>query len=287
MDRQEEITMTNSHIGYSIVIANYNTGRYIEETIQSVIKQNYPNVQLIIIDGGSTDNSVDIIRRYEQYIDYWVSEKDSGQSEAFNKGFKVAKHDWLFWLNADDFLLENSLQTLDCEMRKILNKDATCQWFTFDNVVVNEDGTTNRVLYGPAWNEFFCRRLGPQIHSATSIFHKSLFEQSKRFDTALYWSMDLDLWYQFYNLGKTYQIIHRFIYGFRINDQSKTMSNGVCHVERSEERWRQTGYMYKKNDMHIQRNWIKWWRLYKTFTIYPQNIYFTILYRGKQWKWWK
>lgn len=280
--------MIKKYIGYSIVIANYNSGRFLEDAILSVIKQNYPKVQLIIIDGGSTDNSVDIIKRYEQYIDFWVSEKDSGQSEAFNKGFIQAKYDWLFWLNADDFLLENSLQSLDSEMCKKLNDDATCQWFTFDNVVVNEDGMTNRVLYGPAWNDFFCRRLGPQIHSATSVFHKSLFECSLRFDTKLYWSMDLDLWYQFFNLGKKYQIIHRFIYGFRINDQSKTISNGVSSsIERSEERWRQTGYMYKKNKMHIRREWIKWWRLYKAFTIYPQNIYYTLLYRGKQWKWWR
>ena len=193
--------MIKKHIGYSIVIANYNSGRFLEDAILSVIKQNYPKVQLIIIDGGSIDNSVDIIKRYEQYIDFWVSEKDSGQSEAFNKGFIQAKYDWLFWLNADDFLLENSLRSLDSEMCKKLNDDATCQWFTFDNVVVNEDGMTNRVLYGPAWNDFFCRRLGPQIHSATSVFHKSLFECSLRFDTKLYWSMDLDLWYQFFNLG--------------------------------------------------------------------------------------
>ena len=159
--------MIKEHIGYSIVIANYNSGRFLEDAILSVIKQNYPKVQLIIIDGGSTDNSVDIIKRYEQYIDFWVSEKDSGQSEAFNKGFIQAKYDWLFWLNADDFLLENSLRSLDNEMCKILNDDATCQWFTFDNVVVNEDGMTNRVLYGPAWNDFFL----PKIRTSNTFSH--------------------------------------------------------------------------------------------------------------------
>ena len=104
--------MIKEHIGYSIVIANYNSGRFLEDAILSVIKQNYPKVQLIIIDGGSIDNSVDIIKRYEQYIDFWVSEKDSGQSEAFNKGFIQAKYDWLFWLNADDFLLDLNCATL-------------------------------------------------------------------------------------------------------------------------------------------------------------------------------
>lgn len=110
-----------SNLGFSIVIANYNSGQYLEDAILSVIKQNYPKVQLIIIDGASTDNSVDVIRRYDKYIDYWVSEKDNGQSEAFNKGFQQAKYEWLFWLNADDFLLQDSLFSLDKEMRKQLS----------------------------------------------------------------------------------------------------------------------------------------------------------------------
>lgn len=110
-----------SNLGFSIVIANYNSGQYLEDAILSVIKQNYPKVQLIIIDGASTDNSVDVIRRYDKYIDYWVSEKDQGQSDAFNKGFKQAKNEWLFWLNADDFLLQDSLFSLDKEMRMLLS----------------------------------------------------------------------------------------------------------------------------------------------------------------------
>lgn len=109
-----------SNLGFSIVIANYNSGKYLEDAILSVIKQNYPKVQLIIIDGASTDNSMDVIRRYDKDIDYWVSEKDQGQSDAFNKGFRQAKYEWLFWLNADDFLLQDSLFSLDKEMRRLL-----------------------------------------------------------------------------------------------------------------------------------------------------------------------
>lgn len=278
-----------NHLGFSIVIANYNSGQFLEDAILSVIKQNYPKVQLIIIDGASTDNSVDVIRRYDKYIDYWVSEKDNGQSDAFNKGFKQAKNEWLFWLNADDFLLEDSLFSLDKEMRRLLaiNKSVGGKWFTFDNVLVKEDGTTSRTLYGPDWNDFFCSRVGPQIYSATTVFHKTLFDRSKKFDTSLYWSMDLDLWYQFFNLGEKYSIVHKFIYGFRINPQSKTISNGVdANTKRSEERLRQSAYMVKKNNMNIQYKWIKWLKLYKAFNVYPINVFYTLLYRDKQWRWW-
>lgn len=278
-----------NHLGFSIVIANYNSGKYLEDAILSVTKQRYPKVQLIVIDGASTDNSVEVIKRHEKDIDYWISEKDNGQSDAFNKGFMKARYDWLFWLNADDFLLKDSLFKLDNGMRKLLAKRPVGggMWFTFDNVLVKEDGTTSRTLYGPAWNSFFNAKLGPQIHSATSVFHKSLFERSLRFDESLYWSMDLDLWYQFFKLGERYEIVHSFIYGFRINPQSKTISNGVdSNTKRSEERQRQSAYMVRKNNMNIQYKWINWWRLYKMFNVYPMNAFYTLLYRGKQWKWW-
>ena len=91
----------------SIVIANYNYGRFLEEAIQSVLSQSCNDYELIIVDGGSTDNSVEIIKKYEDKIAWWVSEKDKGQSDAFNKGFAHAKGKYLTWLNADDILFQS------------------------------------------------------------------------------------------------------------------------------------------------------------------------------------
>jgi len=94
----------------SIITPSFNQGRYLERTILSVLNQGYPNLEYIIIDGGSTDESVQIIKKYEKYIAYWVSEKDNGQAHALNKGFKLATGELVGWQNADDIYLPNALQ---------------------------------------------------------------------------------------------------------------------------------------------------------------------------------
>ncbi|GBO54663.1 glycosyl transferase, family 2 [Pseudanabaena sp. lw0831] len=102
----------------SIVTPNYNYGNFIEETIRSVLLQGYPNLEYIVIDGGSTDNSIEIIRKYEKWLFYWVSEKDSGQSNAINKGISKSTGIIFNWINSDDILNLASLYNVACIWRE-------------------------------------------------------------------------------------------------------------------------------------------------------------------------
>ena len=93
----------------SVIVPSFNQGDYIEETILSILEQNYPEIELIIIDGGSTDNSLEIIKKYSSLIKYYISENDNGQAHALNKGFSLASGDICSYLNSDDIYLDNIL----------------------------------------------------------------------------------------------------------------------------------------------------------------------------------
>jgi len=103
----------------SVIIPSFNQADFIEETILSVIDQNYKNIELIIIDGGSSDGSLEIIEKYQKYIAFWVSEPDHGQSHAINKGLRVAKGEWVCWQNSDDVFIGEAFSFIaDCISRK-------------------------------------------------------------------------------------------------------------------------------------------------------------------------
>lgn len=267
--------------GFSIVIANLNSGKYLRDALNSIIMQNYPNYEIIIMDGGSTDNSIEIINEFTAYISYWQSRPDKGQSDAFNQGFARATKEWLFWLNADDFLLKDSLFRLNNKMHHYKN----CRWFVFDECVVDEKGICKNVKYTPQWNNFFMSKLGPMVPSQTCIFKKELFNKTKGFDLTLYWAMDNDMWLQFYNLGEKYINVHEYLYAFRINDDSKTFSNGY-KTERSEERHRQTQYLLRKNHFVVQYQYLRLWQLIKLFTVSLNRILNNIRFRNKNLIWW-
>ena len=124
----------------SIVVPSFNQGNYLEETFRSIIGQGYPCVEIIVMDGGSTDNSVDVIKKYEKYITYWQSQKDNGQSDAINSGFRKATGDYVTWLNSDDVLLPGALLNI----AKTIEKHPDVNWFLGNVLWMNKIGKIGR-----------------------------------------------------------------------------------------------------------------------------------------------
>jgi glycosyltransferase involved in cell wall biosynthesis len=178
----------------SIVTPSYNQGQFIEETIRSVLLQGYPNLKYIIIDGGSTDDSVEIIGKYEPWLAYWVSEKDKGQSHAINKGWAHSTGDILAWLNSDDLYLPGAI-----------GRAVEALWQNPENAMVYSDGVwideTNRFLKMQQSGPVDARQLltGASrsfggIPQPTAFMRREAVQMVNGLDESLHMAMDFDLW---------------------------------------------------------------------------------------------
>jgi glycosyltransferase involved in cell wall biosynthesis len=222
---------------FSIVIANYNYGRFLEEAIQSVLNQcrlavgqplkliSGDEIELIIVDGGSTDNSVAIIEKYADYLAWWCSEKDRGQSHAFNKGFAHASGKFLTWLNSDDVLLPGGLVAI----AKKIQAKPRCQWFVGSCMWLDEALNVVRCFRAHRFSVLRARWGSLSVGGPSSFFSKSLLEGVGPIDENLHFLMDIDLWHRIYfKGGAKYDRVTEYVWGYRIHKDSKMSGSDVA-----------------------------------------------------------
>ncbi|MGI6259088.1 MAG: glycosyltransferase family 2 protein [Anaerolineaceae bacterium] len=180
----------------TIVTACLNQADYINTTIQSVLNQEYPNLEYIICDGGSTDGTIDVIRSYSKKISYWISEKDSGQYNAINKGFQHSSGQIMAWLNADDVLHPKSLWTV----AQIFNDFPEIKWLHGNPTWIDSMGRTVMVKSPPRWSRMRLLKKDFQWLQQESIFwSRDLWEASGgRLDENYQLAADFELWVRFF-----------------------------------------------------------------------------------------
>ncbi len=207
----------------TIITPSFNQGQFIEQTIRSVLLQNYPNLEYIIIDGGSTDNTLEIIKKYSDFITYWVSEKDNGQSNAINKGLKIATGDVFNWLNSDDYYLPNALLTIGRYFVANKHLEVLCG----REIHLLKDGSLSQPTQGttilPTLEATIA--LG-NCNQPPTFFRLPVLRKLGSLSENLYFCMDSDLWTRYLahfgweNVLKIEEIINVF----RLHDLSKSLS---------------------------------------------------------------
>jgi glycosyltransferase involved in cell wall biosynthesis len=178
---------------FTVVTPTFCQGKFIEKTIDSVLSQGYPNLEYIIIDGGSKDNTVEVIKKYERHLAYWVSEPDRGQSHAINKGMARSTGDYLTWLNSDDWYTPGALK----RFAEVIKDNPDVGMIVGAGQIINNMGQL--VYYKEPTNPITLDTLfewfnGGSFSQPSSMFSRSAWETCGPLDEGEHITMDLDLW---------------------------------------------------------------------------------------------
>jgi glycosyltransferase involved in cell wall biosynthesis len=213
----------------TVVIPSLNQGRFFRECIESIISQAYRKIEIIVIDGGSSDETVSIIKEYDDLIAYWISEPDQGQSNAINKGFKKSSGEVVAWLNSDDYYLPGALE----KIAQAFNANPIAPFYFADGLRVNERGDKISKFFSaivPAFDKkAFTHGLNYILQPSTFI-NRNALEQVGYINENLHYGMDSDLWMRLSNLGAP-QAIQAVISASREYADTKTSSGSFKRVE--------------------------------------------------------
>lgn len=210
----------------TVVTPNLNRDRFIEEAIRSVLNQGYPDLEYIVIDGGSTDGSVETIKKYSKEMSFWKSEKDRGQADAINKGFEHSTGTLLGWLNSDDILAPGALFHLGRahleEPHAIIAGDVENFSATGYCKTIHQRGL-NIENYITSWNQVWQQRIG--YHQPGVFFPRIAWEKCGPLDISLRYCFDSDLMYRMLQNSKVVYL-NTILARFRLHLESKTMAEG-------------------------------------------------------------
>jgi len=235
----------------SIVTPNYNYGQFIEETIRSVLLQGYPNLEYIVIDSASTDNSVEIIKKYQKWLTYWESESDSGQSNAINKGVLKATGQWVNWLNSDDFLLPNAMNQLAI---KLASYDESAKAVITSCQILSEDGESIKELWHPRKPKsifsFFDSKNYPVIPQPSTFIRREQMKVLEGYHYVMDWTLYIMLEDSF---PGSFRELDTTTAALRTHNASKTSTSSEKFTDESISFLNESKFKTKNINKHIQK----------------------------------
>ncbi len=215
----------------SIVTPSYNQGRFIEQTIRSVLMQEYANLEYIVMDGGSSDETGSILGKYDGLLSYWQSRADDGQADALRQGFQLSRGDILAWINADDYYEPHALQQIAGYFRA--HPDVA--FVSGDVNLVDEQGRFMRKIYALRPSHFFAANMGAHGWPQQGCFwRRSAYEAAGGINPAYHFCMDLDLFTRLVKSGHGRRLPGPAIANFRQHPASKTATQQeILHQEKA------------------------------------------------------
>ncbi len=205
----------------SVVTPSFNQARFLEDTIQSVLSQDYPRIEHLVIDGGSTDGTRELLQRYADRLAYWISEPDEGQSHAVNKGFAQAQGEIVAWLNSDDVYFSRSTIA---EVVEAFRRYPDADIIYGDTGLINQDGLVYRLV--PSMKRVSLRRLAFSCLSQGATFFRRRVVKSFPLCQDLHYRMDYEYWLRLCSAGIRFQYVPRLWLAFRVHGASKTSETG-------------------------------------------------------------
>ncbi|MBI5680703.1 MAG: glycosyltransferase [Methanobacterium sp.] len=205
----------------TIITPSYNQGHFIEDTIKSIINQDYTNIEHIVMDGVSTDNTLDILKKYEkQYNLKWVSEPDDGQTDALNKGFEMAQGEIVCWLNSDDVYFD---KTVISKVVGNFEKYGDVGIIYGDGVFIDENGQILSVYHAVPWFSFNRLRRYQFFFQPSSFFRKKVVK-SHKLDVTINLPMDHEYYLRLVKAGFKFKHVNEILSGYRVHMNTKTKS---------------------------------------------------------------
>ena len=269
----------------SVVTPSFNQGRFLSETMDSVLGQRYPNLEYVVVDGWSTDGSVELIKSREKELAWWVSEKDAGQYDAINKGFARTSGEVMGWLNSDDKYTPWALWTVG----EVFKQLPQVQWVTtLLPLHWDERGFPTRCkpAHGYSREGFFRGHHLPRqgewhkafIQQESTFWRRRLWEKAGgKIDSSLQLAGDFELWAKFFHHADLYGIPLP-LGGFRVHGDQKTAHRMEAYLKEAESVLaRHGGHLSPHVKASPRTSW--WQRFHKT-----HHDYKTLVYRGGQWK---
>jgi glycosyltransferase involved in cell wall biosynthesis len=210
-------------IGITVVVPSYNQGEFIGDAIRSITAQNYPAVQIIVQDGGSTDTTLDVLRSLEKVIE-WNSEADEGQSDAIIKGFAKAKYDWIAWLNSDDIHCNDALWKVDAALSKYPDTDVVIGNGHYMDRTGNFLRPYPRIDLSPGSDVKHAMFEGGYLPQPSVYFRKTKYDVVGGLNKSLHLCMDYELWCRFALADLKFVTVEEDISGNRWHDEAKSSS---------------------------------------------------------------